>query len=207
MKIPPPILTCRSSRFSTSLRIRLIGQPVRFASSLIDSNPRAIVSNFLHWYEKLSFSNVGSYHFLLSTKICTEVNPEVSEIGKRLAVVRESAGYSQIPFAEKLGVSQSSYKNYERGASPVPVGLVSRICEEYDVSPAWLLLGEGQIKSEMNGELVEAAVLAVEKFAQMNDLEPPLERKAKLIRFVYEEVISGRDFGDKELRRIFNTVL
>ncbi|AMN52416.1 hypothetical protein ACP90_08250 [Labrenzia sp. CP4] len=69
------------------------------------------------------------------------------------------------------------------------------------------MLGEGQIKSEMNGELVEAAVLAVEKFAQMNDLEPPLERKAKLIRFVYEEVISGRDFGDKELRRIFNTVL
>lgn len=131
----------------------------------------------------------------------------MSDIGKRLAVVRENAGYSQIPFSQKLGVSQSSYKNYERGASPVPVGLIARICEEYDVSPAWLILGEGQIKSDMNGELVEAAVLAVEKFAKMNDLEPPLERKAKLIRFVYEEVISGRDFGVKELKRIFNTIM
>ncbi|MCV0429833.1 MAG: helix-turn-helix domain-containing protein [Roseibium sp.] len=131
----------------------------------------------------------------------------MSDIGKRLAVVRESAGFSQIPFAQKLGVSQSSYKNYERGASPVPVSLIARICEDYEVSPAWLVLGEGAIKSELNGELVEGAVLAVEKFAEAHDLDPPLERKAKLIRFVYEEVISGRDFGDKELKRIFNTVM
>lgn len=187
--------------------MRLLGQPVRSASSLIDSNSRAIVSNFLHWYEKLSFGISGGQYILLSTKLCTEVNLEVSDIGKRLAVVRENAGYSQIPFAQKLGVSQSSYKNYERGASPVPVGLIARICEEYDVSPAWLVMGEGEINSDMNGELVEAAVLAVEKFAKMKDLEPPLERKAKIIRFVYEELISGREFGDKELKRIFNTVL
>lgn len=137
----------------------------------------------------------------------TRIKSVMSDIGKRLAIVREREGFLQIPFAKELGVSQSAYKNYERGARPVPVSLIARICEDYGVSPAWLLLGEGQINSDMNGELVEAAVLAVEKFAKMNDLEPPVERKAKLIRFVYEEVISGRDFGDKELKRIFNTVM
>ena len=137
----------------------------------------------------------------------TWIKSVMSDIGKRLAIVREREGFLQMPFAQELGVSQSAYKNYERGARPVPVSLIARICEDYGVSAAWLLLGEGQIKSEMNGELVEAAVLAVEKFAKMNDLEPPLERKAKLIRFVYEEVISGRDFGDKELKRIFNTIM
>jgi hypothetical protein len=85
--------------------------------------------------------------------------------------------------------------------------LIARICEDYDVSPAWLLLGEGEIKSDMNGELIEVAVLAVEKFAKANDLDPPLEKKAKFIRFVYEEIISGKRFGDKELKRIFDTFM
>ncbi|MEJ8474614.1 helix-turn-helix domain-containing protein [Roseibium algae] len=131
----------------------------------------------------------------------------VSKIGKRLAVVRENAGFLQIPFAEKLGVSQSSYKNYERGASPVPASLIAKVCEDYDISPAWLLLGEGQIKSEMNGKLVEGVVLTIEKFAEVNNLEPPLDKKAKIIRFVYEEIVSGRDFKDKDVKRLFNTVM
>ena len=43
-------------------------------------------------------------------------------------------------FAEKLSMSTSTVAEYMKGREP-PVSFVVRICERFEVSPSWLLLG------------------------------------------------------------------
>jgi transcriptional regulator with XRE-family HTH domain len=62
-------------------------------------------------------------------------------IGKRLAEIRGAQGLNQIDFADALGVAQSTYKNYERGASPPPSALLAQICKTYGIDVQWLLFG------------------------------------------------------------------
>ena len=62
-------------------------------------------------------------------------------MGERLARVRKHAEMRQHDFAKVHGVSISAYANYERGATPVPVGLLQEIAATYDINVEWFLFG------------------------------------------------------------------
>jgi transcriptional regulator with XRE-family HTH domain len=65
------------------------------------------------------------------------------QLGRRLAKVRHDAGLNQIPFAEKLGVSQGAYTGYERGQREIPLKAYKVLYKEYGVLPDWFFFGEG----------------------------------------------------------------
>lgn len=63
-------------------------------------------------------------------------------LGMRLARVRAQAQLRQDDFAREHGVSISAYKNYERGATPIPVALIQKVAATYEINAEWLLFGD-----------------------------------------------------------------
>ena len=58
----------------------------------------------------------------------------MKDVGKRLKGLREGIGLSQAKFAEIIGSTQSSINRYENGQSEIPVALLRRYVDFFDVS-------------------------------------------------------------------------
>lgn len=122
-------------------------------------------------------------------------------ICNRLTHLRKYLNFNQIPFAKELGVSQSAYANYERGVTDIPISLAVKICVEYEVSPSWLLCGDGAMKSKGTGEIVEAASVALARFVAEKKIEITPEKQGLLIRYLYEEMTQGKLLNEDDQRR------
>lgn len=65
------------------------------------------------------------------------------QFGRRLAVVREAAGYeTQTAFAEELGMSLQTYSRYERGETEPGIVTLRRIQQLTGVSLNFLISGD-----------------------------------------------------------------
>lgn len=64
------------------------------------------------------------------------------KIGSFLAENRKAKGFTQIEFAEKLGVSNKSVSRWETGKNMPDVSLFLPICDALDISVNELLIGE-----------------------------------------------------------------
>ncbi len=58
----------------------------------------------------------------------------MKEIGKRLKLLREGIGVSQVKLAKMLGTTQSSINRYENGQAAPPVELFRQYADLFDVS-------------------------------------------------------------------------
>lgn len=105
--------------------------------------------------------------FSLKCSFMQEVTFTVS-VGRRLAEIRKDKDERQPEFARKLGVSESAYKNYERGERDLPLKTAKDICERYDVNPAWLLLGNGVKYGSEIKPLLQKCESAVSTFIDKN---------------------------------------
>lgn len=128
-------------------------------------------------------------------------------ISDRLTAVRKSLGFNQIPFAKKIGASQSAYANYERGATVIPLTLAAEICRDYSISADWLLLGKGAMKTSNLNQLVEDAVITTREFITDNNLTISPEKEAKLVSFLLEEILSGNEISEERKTRIFEMAM
>lgn len=70
----------------------------------------------------------------------------------RLAEVRKILGFSQNAFAKELGVSQTSYWQYERGDRVFQPRYIETLRLKFNVNPDWLTKGEGTMFLESSGE-------------------------------------------------------
>lgn len=64
------------------------------------------------------------------------------EIGSRLKLIREKEGLTQEKFAEKLGISFSTYQKYENGLLTVPIIILRKLHEQCRASADYILFGE-----------------------------------------------------------------
>lgn len=55
------------------------------------------------------------------------------------------------PFAEKIGITESTLRNYEKGISSPDSQILQNICHNLRVSPEWLLLGTGPMTPKAPG--------------------------------------------------------
>ncbi len=80
-------------------------------------------------------------------------NENIATIHERMAVCVKLFGEGKnTVFADKLGVSEGNIRGYIKGVVP-KADVLEKIVRTYDVSPKWLLTGEGeinQIKTEKN---------------------------------------------------------
>lgn len=66
------------------------------------------------------------------------------EVTKRIKEVYKKSKLSQKEFAKRIGVTEATAGYYlERGCAP-SVHIIATICEKFDVSADWLLLGRGK---------------------------------------------------------------
>lgn len=56
----------------------------------------------------------------------------------KLRQLRHMLGLSQLQFAEDLGVAQNTLSNYESEKRQIPLDLLKRIAERYDVTVDYL---------------------------------------------------------------------
>lgn len=110
----------------------------------------------------------------------------MEHIGKRIAQVRKHLGLNQIEFAKAYGVSQSAFKNYERGVADPPTKLIISICKQHDVSAEWLLLGIGYVDSSARKKTRQNALRTVISFLELEQIELPLESAVNLIDLIEE---------------------
>lgn len=128
-------------------------------------------------------------------------------VAERLAHVRKSLGMNQIPFAEKLGVSQSAYKNYEREATDLPINVAIKLCDDYGVSAEWLLLGRAGMYEQMSDEIIENAVITTRKFLMDNGFEIPPEKEAKIVRYLVRKMADTGEINPRETEEIIRLVI
>ena len=63
----------------------------------------------------------------------------VNGIPARLRQLR--GGVSQAAFAERTGIKQAAYSNYERGLREIPLSIAVKIAEALSIDLVWLLIG------------------------------------------------------------------
>ena len=61
------------------------------------------------------------------------------QIGKRLKSLRTELNLSQEKFADKCGISQTTYSHYETGFNLITTTTAYSICKTYGVSMDWLV--------------------------------------------------------------------
>jgi len=64
-----------------------------------------------------------------------------NSLGERIKLIRNDA--SQKDFGVKFGATPNTIRRYESGVNPPDAKFISALCEEYNISPTWLVLGEG----------------------------------------------------------------
>ena len=107
------------------------------------------------------------------------------EIGRRLAEVRKDQKLLQPIFAKKLNISESAYKNYERGDRELPLKVAGELCEFYDVNPSWLLQGIGVKYNAETEPLIQQCEIAVSNFLLENKIvEISTKSRAQLLGIV-----------------------
>lgn len=130
------------------------------------------------------------------------------EIGSRLREIRKTTGLNQEDFAKTLGASYRSYRGFETGQRKVTTLMVLNLYEVMQISPAWFLLGNGNMLDKKNGEIVEAAYIVMKEFMKEKELELTFSEGGEIIRFLYEENISGRpDIKGNEKGKVENTFM
>ncbi|HHV99990.1 MAG TPA: helix-turn-helix transcriptional regulator [Clostridiaceae bacterium] len=60
-------------------------------------------------------------------------------IGQRLKLLREEKGLKQLDMAEMLGVSRTTYTQYETGKSEPDLATVTKLADYFEVSTDFLL--------------------------------------------------------------------
>ncbi len=66
-------------------------------------------------------------------------------MNERIKKLRKALGLTQQDFARKLKLTRSTIANYETRQSEPIDAVISLICQEFNVSEAWLRTGEGDM--------------------------------------------------------------
>lgn len=111
-----------------------------------------------------------------------------SQIGRRLAQVRDRSRLIQTEFAERMGVSPRAYQNYERGEREVPAVVLKALYEVYGADPLWVLTGlslDSPQTSTSDLDVLEEVIVALETRLKKAQRTLPPVKKARLIKLMF----------------------
>ena len=70
----------------------------------------------------------------------------IATLGARIAIARQKRGLGEKDLAQKVGVSATYVRRYEQDLNDPSLHNLKLIAEALEVSPGWLLSGEGELK-------------------------------------------------------------
>lgn len=137
------------------------------------------------------------------------------QIYQRFKELRKYLKMTQTEFGEQLGKTMRAIQNYEAGERSLNNDIIMMLNEKFNVNIHWLYTGTGNMFNNVqnisfNGELIELVVETVEEIFISNQLSLNPNKKAKLIRLLYEymdkQVIEDTNNGKIiKLQDYFNT--
>lgn len=127
----------------------------------------------------------------------------MTSIGERIISVR--GRQTQAVFAERIDISTNTLRSYEKGRALPNQAVLKNICDQFPVSPAWLLQGEGpkereaadQSRQGPNMGLLAAVLETLEETLDELGKELKPGPKARLVCLLYE----GFCKGDAEVKK------
>ncbi len=123
-------------------------------------------------------------------------------IGKRLVAIRGNRTQSE--FSAALGITKSTYSNYERDKYSPDSNFLEAICKKMDVSANWLLFGIGpmQLKTEPEEEIdqepAELKDQRVRPSEQGKRVKRSDEELARLTPYWLQEEVIDQEIADFE---------
>ena len=67
---------------------------------------------------------------------------EIKQIATRIKEIREIYGYTQEQLADELKITVDLYRNYESGNEDIPVGILYKIAQKFNMELSSLITGE-----------------------------------------------------------------
>ncbi len=67
---------------------------------------------------------------------------QIKQIAERIKEIREISGISAETLADKLGIPHDLYVNYESGNTDIPVGIIFKISELFNIELSVMLGGD-----------------------------------------------------------------
>lgn len=127
-------------------------------------------------------------------------------IGQRLVEIRQPTGLSQGKFADKYGLSDRAYKNYELEIRDLPVSTALAISETEEVSLQWLLQGRGAKNTQELREAISAAITAFREACDPLFDRPSPDQESAIIVFLVETILAKGELDPKATESYFNSV-
>lgn len=79
----------------------------------------------------------------------------MSDIGKRIRLLRKSLNLNQTDFGKPLGLKQAIIGQYETGVRNITDRNIDLLCKTYNINKDWLLTGEGERENKNSNMLIE----------------------------------------------------
>ena len=140
-----------------------------------------------------------------STKRKTAEEIDWTGVGIRVTNLRKLYAMNREEFADKCGIPASFVGSFEGGRSRKTFGPIFVICEAFNVSPKWMLLGEGEVWAKTDvGEIVDQLSLG----KGVGRRRDPLRKEAEEGRFTDEmmEFVLAVDEFKRKNRRPFPSI-
>ena len=108
----------------------------------------------------------------------------------RLRRVRKDSGLGLRRFAERVSdagyaISHAAVSDYERGEARVPAEYVAAVARAFDLSPAWILAGEGDmhpVEPDAKAAALDAIAEIVQSLKRPDDVADLPERRREIAR-------------------------
>ena len=109
-------------------------------------------------------------------------------IKENIRAVREARKYTQVVMAEMMGMSLSSYKDFEKGETSIVSAKLAKIADLLETTSEELVLGYRPV--QMEGPGVED--VRAEYTAKVNSLEKRIAELEKLVAYL-EETLEAKN--------------
>lgn len=118
--------------------------------------------------------------------------------GERLKRAVKNTGLSQDAFADSIGVSRASLKNWIAGSFTPDADILRFIQEKSGCSLDWLITGKGDpsgaaVIAPLDMEALEAAIALTEEAAKSVGAKLTPDKKASISAIIYEDIADSPD--------------
>lgn len=114
----------------------------------------------------------------------------MENIGQRIYAVRKELGLSMKKFADRIGVSDASVNNLEKGINNPSERTLKLICSEFNVNYAWLTEGQGEMFIEIPDNILDRLIKEYDleednKLILKAYLEAKPETRKEILKFIH----------------------
>lgn len=123
-------------------------------------------------------------------------------IGARFLEIRKARGLKQTDVAEAIGISHGALVNYEKGREP-PASAIIAFSEAYEVSPLWLLTGEGRPDAESLDKIYASSIATAWAYLGRGGDDVEQEALIKLGSALFQYLLEHGEISPAMSEKIF----